>query len=98
MVNTGLSAVAGYALTPDLLHVVFTQCQHVLPVEDDASFRNLARVWHQPQDGPPGHRLAAAGLTHQAKDLTSLDLEADALNGMYITGWGPKTYLQVLDS
>jgi hypothetical protein len=50
----------GDALAADAAHLPFRQARELLPVEAEGPGRGFARLGHQPQDGPAGHRLARA--------------------------------------
>ena len=61
-----------------LLEGVSLQGQDILAVHRDGAARGLL----EPQNRPPKGGLAAAGLPYQAKLLTAVDLQADAVDGV----------------
>jgi hypothetical protein len=66
---------------PGLAQLLFAEPGDVDAVEDHAARGRF----HEPQNGPRGRRLAAAGLADQRDRLSLVDVEVHAVDGLDLT-------------
>ncbi len=78
----------GDARPTDVPHLLLAQRQNIPTIEGDPAIYDLTRGWDQAEEREAGHRLAAAGLTHQSKDLPSSDVKGHAVDGVHDPGVG----------
>ena len=80
------------------LHLFFRQGEKVFPFKEDLTLvPGEALLVIEAHDRLAGDRLAAAGLAHQAEDLTALHMEGDALHRGHQTALRAEAGGEVID-
>ena len=79
-------------------NVVVVHLEDVHAVEDDGALDDLARgLRDEPHERERGHRLATAGLAHDAEGLAGGELERHAVDRVHHTVAGEELRLEVFD-
>ena len=103
-VKTGFRALIGswktmaICLPRKFAHVGFRLVQHVVAVEQDAAFKNLAgRDGNEAHDGARRDRLAGAGFADQSEGLAAVHRQGNAVDGCQPAAFEVKTDAEVFD-
>src|SRR5204862_405466 len=71
--------------------------EQVLPVQQDPTLGDPARIRHQAKDGQRGHALTAARFSDQAEHLAATDREVDPIHRLDVAKRAREADVQILD-
>ncbi len=78
-------------------HRGIRQFQQVAVIKENFTRYDLSRRRDQTHDRKRGHRLAAAALSDQAEQFTTVEIEADAINRAHQSGTRREMRFQAFD-
>ena len=80
----------------DIGHLLLGQAQQITSVELNFALHNLAaRLGNQPHDGQGSHALATTRFTHDADNLTRIDINVNPVDGANLVVLADEVRLQV---